>query len=185
MVPMCICTTFKNEKNKMKHKSSLIFGIILFLLPSCNFSTQSRYNYSEVGKIQVVNYGTVVSVRDIDIVSNTSGTGGLIGGVGGGVGGLHIGSGGGQIVAGVAGAVGGALVGSALEQAIRKRGGVEYTVVLRNGKTLTVAQNISEKDVLLKKGDRVIVQINGEYQRVLPANSLPTEIEQPKGITFK
>ena len=37
----------------------------------------------------------------------------------------------------------------------------------------------------LKKGDRVIVQINGEYQRVLPANSLPTEIEQPKGITFK
>ena len=76
-------------------------------------------------------------------------------------------------------------MGAALEQAIRNRGGVEYTVVLRNGKTLTVAQNISEKDVLLKKGDRVIVQINGEYQRVLPANNLPTEIEQPKGVTFK
>jgi outer membrane lipoprotein SlyB len=169
----------------MNYKDSLIFSIFLFLLYSCSFSTQSRYNYSEVGKIQVANYGTVVKVRDIDIVSNTSGAGGLIGGVGGGVGGLQVGSGGGQVVAGVAGAVGGALVGSALEQAIRNRGGVEYTVVLRNGKTLTVAQNISEKDVLLKKGDRVIVQINGEYQRVLPANDLPTEIEQPKGITFK
>jgi outer membrane lipoprotein SlyB len=162
-----------------------MLGIFLLLLSSCSFSTQSRYNYSEVGKIQVVNYGTVVGVRDIDIVSDTSSAGGLMGGVGGGVGGLLIGSGGGQVVAGAAGAIGGALVGSALEQAIRNRGGVEYTVVLRNGKTLTVAQNISEKDVLLKKGDRVIVQINGEYQRVLPANNLPTEMEQPKGITFK
>ena len=126
----------------------------------------------------MANYGTVVKVRDIDIVSNTSVAGGLIGGVGG----LQVGSGGGQVVAGVTGAVGGALVGSALEQAIRNRGGVEYTVVLRNGKTLTVAQNISEKDVLLKKGDRVIVQINSEYQRVLPANDLPTEIERQSPI---
>ena len=162
----------------MNYKDSLIFSIFLFLLYSCSFSTQSRYNYSEVGKIQVANYGTVVKVRDIDIVSNTSVAGGLIGGVGG----LQVGSGGGQVVAGVTGAVGGALVGSALEQAIRNRGGVEYTVVLRNGKTLTVAQNISEKDVLLKKGDRVIVQINSEYQRVLPANDLPTEIERQSPI---
>ena len=133
----------------------------------------------------MVNYGTVVGVRDIDIIGDTSSAGGLLGGVGGGIGGLNVGSGSGVIVAGAAGAVGGVLVGAALEQAIRNRGGVEYTVVLRNGKTLTVAQNISEKDVLLKKGDRVIVQINGEYQRVLPANNLPTEIEQPKGVTFK
>ena len=171
--------------NRIHYKSLLILGVLLFLLPSCNFSTQTRYNYSEVGKIQVVNYGTVIGVRDIDIISDTSSAGGLMGGIGGGVGGTSVGSGSGAIVAGAAGAIGGVLVGSALEQAIRNRGGVEYTVVLRNGKTLTVAQNISEKDVLLKKGDRVIVQINGEYQRVLPANDLPTEIEQPKGIKFK
>lgn len=169
----------------MKKLTVLFLSLIPIFTSSCNFSTQSRYNYSEVGKIQVVNYGTVVGVRDIDIVSNTSSAGGVLGGVGGGIGGLHMGSGSGQIVAGVAGVVAGAVIVSALEQAIRNRGGVEYTVVLRNGKTLTVAQNISEKDIILNKGDRVIVQINGEYQRVLPANSLPTEIEQPKGITFK
>jgi outer membrane lipoprotein SlyB len=56
---------------------------------------------------------------------------------------------------------------------------------LENGKTLTVAQNVSEKDVIHAVGDRVMVQINGQYQRVLPANSLPTEIEKPKGIKFK
>lgn len=174
-----------NQTNVMNYKNPLILVTLLLLLSSCNFSTQTRYNYSEVGKIQVVNYGTVIGVRDIDIVSDTSSGGGLLGGVGGGIGGLSVGSGSGLIVAGAAGAIGGVLVGSALEQAIRNRGGVEYTVILRNGKTLTVAQNISEKDVILKKGDRVIVQINGEYQRVLPANNLPTEIEQPKGITFK
>jgi len=161
-----------------------IFPLILFI-SSCNFSTQSRYKYSEVGKIQVVNYGTVIGVRDIDIVSETSSSGGVLGAVGGGVGGLHIGSGSGQLVAGVAGVVAGAVAGSALEQAIRNRGGVEYTVVLQNGKSLTVAQNVSEKDTILKVNDRVIVQINGQYQRVLPANNLPTEIEKPKGITFK
>ena len=83
------------------------------------------------------------------------------------------------------GAVLGATAGSALEQAIRNRGGVEYTVTLENGKTLTVAQNVSEKDVIHRKGDRVMVQIDGQYQRVLPANQLPTEIDKPKGIKFK
>jgi outer membrane lipoprotein SlyB len=98
----------------------VLLVFVTTFLSACNFSTQSRYNYSEVGKIQVVKFGTVVKLRDLE-----------------------------------------------------------------NGKTLTVAQNISEKDVIHKIGDRVIVQINGQYQRVLPANDLPTEIERPKGIKFK
>lgn len=67
----------------MNYKIPLLLGILLLLLSSCNFSTQTRYNYSEVGKIQVVNYGTVVGVRDIDIIGDTSSAGGLLGGVAG------------------------------------------------------------------------------------------------------
>jgi outer membrane lipoprotein SlyB len=158
-------------------------AILALLIPvyGCNFATQSRYGYSEVGRIQVVNFGTVIWVRDIDIIADSSIAGGLAGGVGGAVAGAQIGGGAGA----VGGAVAGALVGSALEQAIRNRGGVEYTVTLENGKTLTVAQNVSEKDTILRYGDRVMVQINGTYQRVLPANQLPTEIERPKGIRLK
>lgn len=155
------------------------------LMAGCAFSTQTRYNYSEVGQIQVVEFGAVVAVRDIDIIAESSSSGGIVGAVGGGVAGAHIGAGSGAVAAGVAGAVVGATALSALEQAIRNRGGVEYTVTLRNGKTITVAQNVSDKDVILRVGDRVMVQINGQYQRVLPANSLPTEIKRPKGIDFK
>jgi outer membrane lipoprotein SlyB len=163
----------------------VLLVFVTTFLSACNFSTQSRYNYSEVGKIQVVKFGTVVKLRDIDIVARTSPLGAMAGGAAGAVGGAQIGSGSGSVAGAIGGAVGGMLVGAALEQAIRNRGGVEYTVVLENGKTLTVAQNISEKDVIHKIGDRVIVQINGQYQRVLPANDLPTEIERPKGIKFK
>jgi outer membrane lipoprotein SlyB len=158
---------------------------LLTLLVGCAYSTQTRYNYAEVGQFQVVEFGAVVAVRDIDIVGESSSSGGIIGGVAGGVAGGNVGKASGALAAGVAGAVIGANALSALEQAIRNRGGVEYTVTLRNGKTLTVAQNVSGKDVIHRVGDRVMVQINGQYQRVLPANSLPTEIKRPKGIEFK
>lgn len=164
--------------------AALVIGPCL-LLGGCAFSTQTRYNYSEVGQVQVVEFGSVVAVRDIDIVAESSSSGGIVGAVGGAAAGSNIGAGTGAFVSGVAGAVIGANALSALEQAIRNRGGVEYTVTLRNGKTITVAQNVSEKDVILKVGDRVMVQINGQYQRVLPANNLPTEIKRPKGIEFK
>jgi len=168
---------------------SLIIAVLLLtvagLLTACDFSTQTRYKYSEVGKIQVVNFGTILAVRDIDIIAESSAGGGIVGGAGGAIGGAGIGSGSGSIAGVIGGAVVGATVGAALEQAIRNRGGVEYTVTLENGKTLTIAQNVSEKDVIHKTGDRVMVQINGQYQRVLPANQLPTEINRPKGIKFK
>jgi outer membrane lipoprotein SlyB len=171
---------FKTFNNKT------ILTLFLFLaLSACQFATQTRYGYKEVGQVQVVKFGTVVAVRDIDIIADNSGSGALGGAVTGGTVGANAASGSGAVAGAVVGAVIGGNIGSALEQLVRNRGGVEYTVTLENGKTITVAQNISEKDVFHEAGDRVMVQINGEYQRVLPANTLPTEIDRPKGIKFK
>ena len=47
---------------------------------------------------------------------------------------------------------------------------------------MTVAQNQNKGDRVLQKGERVIIQTSGSYQRVLPAEHLPTEIKKPKGI---
>jgi len=163
----------------------LLLGSTMLILSGCTYSTQSRYNYSEVGQVQVVEFGSVLAVRDIEIVGENSGVGALLGGSGGAAAGAYSGKGFGSVAGGVAGAVAGGVVGSALEQAIRNRGGVEYTVVLRNGKVLTVAQNVTPNDAVFQVGDRVMVQINGQYQRVLPANTLPTQIEKPKGVEFK
>lgn len=170
---------------KMKTVIATAAFLALFLVVSCKYSTQSRYNYSEVGQVQVVQFGTVIAVRDIEISGENSGAAAVAGAAGGAAVGVGTGRGFGSVAGGVAGAAVGAVIGSELEQAIRSRGGVEYTVVLQNGKTITVAQNISEKDIILNVNDRVIVQVNGQYQRVLPANELPTEIEKPKGIELK
>lgn len=163
----------------------LISFIAFLMLTGCQFAAQSRYKYSEVGQIQNAEFGTVIGVRDIDIIAESSSSGGVIGSVAGAVGGAHLGGGSGSLVTLVAGAVIGANAFAALEQAVRNRGGIEYIVVLRNGKTITVAQNVAPKDVIHNINDRVLVQINGEYHRVLAANKLPTEIERPKGIKFK
>jgi outer membrane lipoprotein SlyB len=165
--------------------TTLLLITTMLVLSACDFAAQSRYKYSEVGQIQNAEFGTVIGVRDIDIIAESSSSGGIIGGVAGGVGGAYLAGGGGSLVTLVAGAVIGANAFAALEQAVRNRGGVEYIVVLRNGKTITVAQNVVPKDIIHNINDRVLVQINGEYHRVLPANKLPTEIERPKGIKFK
>ena len=170
---------------KMKNIYFLLSLLLLSLLTGCDYATQTRYGYSEVGQVQVVQFGTVIAVRDIDIIADSSVGGAIAGGAAGAAAGGNVAGGTGTAVAVVAGAVVGATAGAALERAIRQRGGVEYTVVLENGKTITVAQNISQKDVIHKNNDRVMVQINGQYQRVLPANSLPEEINKPKGIKFK
>ena len=165
-------------------KKVFLLLLIPILLIGCDYATQTRYGYSEVGQVQVVQFGTVIAIRDIEIMGESSVGGAIAGGTAGAAAGGNIGGGTGTAVAVVAGAVVGATAGAALERAIRKRGGVEYTVVLENGKTITVAQNVSEKDVIHKNNDRVLVQFNGKYQRVLPANSLPEEMKKPKGIKF-
>lgn len=174
-----------NNRIILRTVGLLFSALILSVLVSCKYSTQSRYNYSEVGQVQVVQFGTVIAVRDIEISGENSGATAVAGAAGGAAVGVGTGRGFGSVAGGVAGAAVGAVIGSELERAIRSRGGVEYTVVLQNGKTITVAQNVSEKDTILTVNDRVMVQINGQYQRVLPANELPTEIEKPKGIELK
>lgn len=56
------------------------------------------------------------------------------------------------------------------------------TIVTEKGKTLTIAQYFKKDEPIIQKGERVMVQTSGSYQRVLPADHLPTEIKRPKGI---
>ena len=70
-------------------------------------------------------------------------------------------------------------------QGLADREGFEYTVILENGVVLTTVQEIPENGQPIPVNTRVIVQMTGGYQRVLPAEDLPTEVTQPKGIKFK
>lgn len=170
--------------NFQRYMPVLCLGFVL-MLGGCVTSGQSRYNYDEVGKASVVHFGTVLAVRTIDITGKNTGTGALVGGTTGGLVGTQIGQGNGGIAGVVGGIVLGAIAGAVAEQALANHSGLEYTIVLENGKVVTVAQEQEKDDRVFKNGDRVMVQSSGSYQRVLPADTLPTEVDRPKGIKIR
>lgn len=145
--------------------------ILLCALAACApEDSQNQYSYRDVGQSSVVHYGRVVNARPVNITGENTGTGGLVGaGVGGGLG-AYTGGGSGQIWTTAAGALAGALAGSAAEQKMASRTGIEYIVTLDNGQTLTLVQNKASNEPVFPPGARVMVQTQGSYQRVLPAN---------------
>jgi outer membrane lipoprotein SlyB len=76
----------------------------------------------------------------------------------------------------------GMVAGTMAEKAMDVQKGIEYTITKRNGKTVTIVQTIAADDVPLRRGERVIIQKSGHYQRVLPADDLPDEVKKPKEI---
>lgn len=152
------------------------------LLSACQNPNQSTYRHDEVGKSSAVSFGSIIAVRPIDIIGRNTGAGALIGGAAGAGAGSAIGSGSGNNWAIGAGSVAGAIAGAMAEQAMADRKGLEYTIVLESGVTLTIAQENPPNETPLQVGERVIVQNTGGYQRVLSATQLPTEVKRPQGI---
>lgn len=162
---------------------AVYFLLPLILLSGCATPPgQSQYKWSEVGQSTIVHFATVIQVREVGVTGQNTGAGALVGTAAGAAAGAQFGSGDGAIAAAVGGALIGAIAGSALEQAAANTTALEYLVTTERGKTMTIVQNINEGDKILPVGSRVMVQISGSYQRVLPADGLPTEIARPKGI---
>lgn len=163
-------------------KPYFILAFSMLLLASCaKGPSQNQYMAGEVGISRIVEFGTIITARQIGITGKNSGTGALVGaGIGAGAGSYVHGDGQGWAVAG--GLLAGAVAGAAAEQAAADRQGMEYVVTTEKGVTKTVVQNMEKGDVILRPGDRVMVQTSGSYQRVLPASAMPTSIKRPKGI---
>ena len=152
--------------------------VLAALLVGCATNGQNNYNWNDVGRTSVVEFGRVIAVRTVDITGQNTGGGATLGALGG-MAAARTGDGKGQIL----GLILGAIAGGAVEQAISNRRGEEYTIALRNGKIVTVVQELHETDPIFAPGTRVIVQTSGQYQRVLSAAALPNAVERAKGIT--
>lgn len=151
-------------------------------LSGCATQGQSRYSFQDVGRASTVEFGTVVASRQVDIKGQNTGVGGVIGGTAGGLAMSNVGGGTGNVAAILGGILVGAAIGAMTEQAASDRVGIEYTITLANGKTITIVQEQAAEDRILNPSERVMVQANGSYQRVLPADHLPNQIARPQGI---
>lgn len=155
----------------------------VLLVSACSpKNSLNQYSEGDVGISAIVEFGTIVHVRKIKIRGEQSGAGAVVGGASGAAIGSSIGSGKGNAGAMLGGAALGLAAGMVAEEMIKDRDGYEYTVTKENGMTITVAQNVMENEPILNVGQRVMVQSSGSYQRVIPAEQLPTQIKRPKGI---
>ena len=64
-------------------KKLFLLLLIPILLIGCDYATQTRYWYSEVGQVQVVQFGTVIAIRDMEIMGESSVGGAIAGGAAG------------------------------------------------------------------------------------------------------
>jgi len=167
-------------------RKTIAIATTAFMLASCAHPDQNTYGDTEVGHDTVVLYGIVKSVRKVDVKAQNTGTGATIGAVGGGVAGSQIGNGRGGIVGLLAGAVIGGVAGAMAEQSLKDRQGIEYIIKMsETGDTRAVVQNIGKNDIPIEKGQCVMLQLSGHYQRVLPdddADDCPKTVKHKQHI---
>jgi len=140
---------------------------LIYLLAACSGPSRDVYNVSEVGQIQEVMEGRVVESRVISIEARDSGSGSTLGGLAGGLGTLLSVGGGFGLAAFLLGSAVGAVVGYVVEDAATDGDGIEYILILDDGRTVTVVQNRGDDEEPLPPGAEIFLQFGGNYTRVV------------------
>ncbi len=122
------------------------------------------YSRTEARRAMTVQFGTVESVRGVQLEGTKTPVGTVAGAAVGGIAGSTVGGGRGQAVATVIGAVAGGLAGAAVEEGVTRTQGVEVTVRLDNGQFLAVVQ--ADEGEGFRPGERVYVLRDAGTTRV-------------------
>jgi len=148
--------------------TAISISLLTLGLTGCVSGLQgSTYSRSEARQVQEVEFGTVLSTNPVVIEGKQSGAGQLPGAIIGGVAGSSVGEGKGQQIFTILGAVGGAVVGSMIEEQATRTQGLELTIKMDSGKTLSIVQEVDNVNVF-REGQRVRVLIQGALARVSP-----------------
>jgi outer membrane lipoprotein SlyB len=148
--------------------TAISISLLTLGLTGCVSGLQgSTYSRSEARQVQEVEFGTVLSANPVVIEGKQSGAGQLPGAIIGGVAGSSVGEGKGQQIFTILGAVGGAVVGSMIEEQATRTQGLELTIKMDSGKTLSIVQEVDNVNVF-REGQRVRVLTQGALARVSP-----------------
>ncbi|MCA6973281.1 glycine zipper 2TM domain-containing protein [Pectobacterium carotovorum] len=152
-------------------KRLLVVTLAGITLTGCaNTSTLSGdvYSASEAKQVQTVTYGTIVSMRPVQIQAGEDSNviGALGGAVLGGFLGNTIGGGSGRSLATAAGAVAGGVAGQSATGALNRTQGVELEIRRDDGSTIMVVQK--QGDTKFSAGQRVAMASNGRSVTVSP-----------------
>jgi outer membrane lipoprotein SlyB len=141
--------------------------VVMVSVASCSHPSSTTYGDTEIGQAIETAPGSVVSSRIVNVSDEPglvgASTGAAVGAAGGS---LAVTGPAGLLVAIVAGLVG-AGIGYMAEKEMKDRDGIEYVLEMDEGRLVTLVQNRESDEQPLPEGARVLVQLNGQYTRVM------------------
>jgi outer membrane lipoprotein SlyB len=138
---------------------------VALALAGCAHPSGSTYESGDVGRTIETAQGSVVSSRPVEISGDANAAGPLAGGALGAAGSALAFQGSGLVA--VIGGVLGAGVGYLAQKQHNNREGVEYVLQMDDGRTVTLVQNRTSDEPPLPDGTPVLVQVSGQYTRVI------------------
>lgn len=135
----------------------------LFIVGCANSGlTGDTYTQSDARQVQQVEYGSVLSVKPVVIEGDREGVAGSIGGtIIGGIAGNSVGDGNGQAIATAIGAVVGGIIGQQTEEKFTRKQGQEITIRMDNGNTISVVQEVKDKQFFVANDRIKLLKLNG------------------------
>lgn len=152
----------------MKRYQLLLVLLALAVLVGCtNKYNPNVYSGNQAMQADKISYGTITRINAVTIKDENTGVGLVGGGIAGGVLGSQIGGGSGRVVGAVGGALLGAAAGALAEDEFQKTDGVQITVRLDSGGSVSIVQAAEGSNFSVGQRVRVITSPNGRA-RVLP-----------------
>lgn len=148
----------------MRRAACVLVGGML-LLSACSHPSSETYSAGDVGRTIETTEAEVISSRIVRVAGETDAVGPLAGGALGAAGtGLIFD----RSLAAVIGGVVGAGAGYLAQEQANTREGIEYVLRMDDGRTVTLVQNRAAEEQPLPDGTQVLVQISGQYTRIIP-----------------
>ena len=142
--------------------------VLMVSVAACSHPSNTTYGDSEVGPTIETAQGSVVSSRVVDVAGEPgfigAGAGAAVGAAGGG---LAV-NGPASLLVAIVGGLVGAGIGYMAEKQISDRDGIEYILQMDDGRLVTLVQNREDDEQPLPNGTPVLIQLTGQYTRVMP-----------------
>jgi outer membrane lipoprotein SlyB len=141
---------------------------LMVSVAACSHPSSTTYGDREVGQTIETAQGSVVSSRVVDVAGEPGFVGPAAGAAVGAAGGGVAVNGPASLLVAIVGGLVGAGIGYMAEKQISDRDGIEYLLQMDDGRLVTLVQNREDDEQPLPNGTPVLIQLNGQYTRVMP-----------------
>lgn len=149
-------------------QTSLVVFVAAWLAGCATPQSGTVYSQSEARTMQTVQTGTITAIQHVTIEGNSNALGAVAGGAVGAAAGHTLGGGTGKTLTTILGAVGGAIAGSQIQKQAGTQKGLQLTIKLDSGQTVSVVQSAAQQFYV---GQRVRLISSGSHTRVSPINT--------------